>query len=142
MTTTGDRIRAARLKRGMSAEELAKKVGYSTQSGIANLENRATGRGGYKLAQIAEVLGVSLGWLMSGDKIEEFEAKPALSEYEKQSISSTLHVKESAAMWCVNTWPFRHITPSQWQDLPLVERDIVERQICGLITSHNPDKRV
>lgn len=66
MTTIGDRIRKARLKREWSGAELAKKAGYQTQSGISNLENRSTGSGGHKIAHIAKVLGVPLEWLIEG----------------------------------------------------------------------------
>lgn len=66
MKTLGERIQQARLKRGWSALTLAKKVGYKTQSGIANLENRVGGSGGNKIAAIAKALGVPLEWLMNG----------------------------------------------------------------------------
>ena len=135
MSTTGDRIRTARIKRGMTAEDLAKKVGYSTQSGIANLENRATGRGGYKLALIADALGVSLDWLLNGDKIDNFVDMPTLKENDKLPSSNEYHIQEPEAVWCLSSWPFKNITPSQWEQLPLSERSIVERQICGLINS-------
>ena len=38
-------------------------MGYTHQSGIANLEGRATGRGN-KLAKIAQVLEVPVAWLL------------------------------------------------------------------------------
>lgn len=66
MKTVGERIRQAREFRGLSGEELALKVGYKTQSGISNLENRATGRGGFMLPKIAEALDVSVEWLLQG----------------------------------------------------------------------------
>jgi len=133
MTTTGDRIRAARLYRSMSAEELAHKVGYATQSGIANLENRATGRGGYKLSQIAQVLNVSLEWLLNGDDpLEPSQAPP----FTTNTISSSHCVNEKIQPWGTAVgWPFKHISPAHWQRLTLTEREIVERQILGLINS-------
>ena len=45
---------------------LAEKVGYKTQSGISNLENRISGSGGHKLRDIANTLGVSVEWLLNG----------------------------------------------------------------------------
>lgn len=66
MKTIGDRIRQAREARGWSAYELAMRVGYAHQSGISNLENRATGSGGNKIAAIAEALGVPVDWLLNG----------------------------------------------------------------------------
>jgi transcriptional regulator with XRE-family HTH domain len=70
MTTIGERIRKARLQRGWSGAELAKRAGYKTQSGISNLENRSTGSGGHKVAHIAKVLGVPLEWIISGPDSE------------------------------------------------------------------------
>jgi transcriptional regulator with XRE-family HTH domain len=66
MKTTGERIKQAREALGWSAQVLATKVGYKTQSGISNLENRATGSGGNKVGLIATVLGVPLDWLING----------------------------------------------------------------------------
>ena len=64
MKTIGERIQQARLAKGWSAGYLAKKVGYKTQSGISNLENKATGSGGNKIGKIAAALDVTLDWLM------------------------------------------------------------------------------
>ncbi len=66
MKTIGERIRQARTALGWSAHTLALKVGYKTQSGISNLENKATGSGGNKIGAIASHLGVSLDWLLNG----------------------------------------------------------------------------
>jgi transcriptional regulator with XRE-family HTH domain len=66
MKTVGERIRQARDARGLSGEQLAHAVGYSKQSAISNLENRATGTGGTKIAQIATALRVPVQWLLTG----------------------------------------------------------------------------
>jgi transcriptional regulator with XRE-family HTH domain len=66
MRTIGERIRLAREQRGMSQAELAAVVGFKAQSAIGNLENRATGRGGFHLPKIASALGVSVTWLLDG----------------------------------------------------------------------------
>lgn len=70
MKTTGERIRQARDALGWSAHALALKVGYKTQSGISNLENRPTGSGGNKVGEIAKALGVPLDWLINGPDTE------------------------------------------------------------------------
>jgi len=82
MKTIGERIRQAREARKISGEALAKLVGYKNQSAIGNLENRAGGTGGNKIAEIAAALKVPVGWLLTGpdseivpDTLEE----PALS---------------------------------------------------------------
>ena len=66
MKTIGERIQQARLALGWSAFDLAKRVGYKTQSGIGNLESRVGGSGGNKIAAIAKALNVPLEWLMNG----------------------------------------------------------------------------
>jgi len=61
----------------MSGEELAAKVGYKTQSGIANLENRVGSSGGHKLTKIAEALNFSVGWFLSGPDVSDMSQVPA-----------------------------------------------------------------
>ncbi len=66
MKTIGERIQQARLALGWSAFDLAKRVGYKTQSGIGNIESRVGGSGGNKIGAIAKELNVPLEWLMNG----------------------------------------------------------------------------
>lgn len=61
----------------MSADALAKEVGYSSQSGISNLENRAVGRGGFKLPDIAKALDFSLEWFLNGPDVEDMSQVPS-----------------------------------------------------------------
>lgn len=79
MKTVGDRIRQAREFRGLSGEELAIKAGYKTQSGISNLENRATGRGGFGLTKIAEALNFSVQWFLQGPDTDDMSTVPPFS---------------------------------------------------------------
>jgi len=64
--TVGERIRQAREARALTQAELATRVGFKNQSAIGNLEARATGRGGFRLAEIAAVLDVPVQWLLNG----------------------------------------------------------------------------
>ncbi len=66
MATIGERIKRARIARGMSGEHLALEAGYRNQSAIGNLENRGGGTGGKKLPEIARVLRVPVTWLIEG----------------------------------------------------------------------------
>ena len=136
MTTTGDRIRRARLYRQLSAEALAQRVGYATQSGITNLENRATGRGGYKLSQIAQALDVSVHWLLAGPDTLDMAHVPG---FDHGSSAKVLEVREDAPpTWAHAGWPFLRISPSQWARLTRPERDLLERQILGLLNQNMP----
>lgn len=66
----------------MSGEDLAHKVGYKTQSGISNLENRNGGMGGAKVFRIAQVLDVSLHWLLNGPDTADMQNVPPFTEYQ------------------------------------------------------------
>lgn len=92
MRTVGERLRQAREARGLSGEALARRVGYKTQSGIANLENRATGHGGYKLAQIAQELNVSVAWLLKGPDTDDAASIPP---FEASDVAQTPTAQES-----------------------------------------------
>jgi transcriptional regulator with XRE-family HTH domain len=71
MKTLGERIRQAREYRKLTGEQLAEAVGYKTQSGIGNLENRATGRGGFRMPAIAAALQFPLDWFLNGPDVED-----------------------------------------------------------------------
>lgn len=80
MKTIGERIKQARDELGWSGLYLANQVGYKTQSGISNLEQRATGSGGNKIGKIAQALNVPLEWLVNGpdsDKVPFLPPKQA-----------------------------------------------------------------
>ncbi len=71
MKTIGERIRQAREQRGMSQADLGIAAGFKGQSAIGNLENRATGRGGFSLPRIAAALDVPITWLLNGPDADE-----------------------------------------------------------------------
>ena len=63
----------------MSQHDLAMKAGYKHQSGIANLENRATGTGGNKIGKIATALNISVEWLIAGPDSENVPFLPGIA---------------------------------------------------------------
>ncbi len=67
---TGERIRAARLARGMTQADLARAIGVS-RSAVAQWETDRAGQIRGNLARIASVLGISVGHLVSGDTAED-----------------------------------------------------------------------
>mgnify|MGYP000748237041 CR=1 FL=1 len=137
MKTIGERIRQARVAKGWSAFTLAKKVGYKTQSGIANLENKATGSGGNKIGDIAKALGVSVDWLLNGPDSENVPFLPPVLEQgpvlaPSKSVSDTVAnplyaVKNEAE------WPFELFSQSDWLLLPKKEREEIENSIAGAV---------
>ena len=62
----GQRLRAARRERGLTQEEFAAQIGVS-RSAIAQWETDRAGQIRGNLLRIAEVLGVSLEYLLYGD---------------------------------------------------------------------------
>jgi transcriptional regulator with XRE-family HTH domain len=65
-TTPGERLRAARLERGLTQEALAAELGVS-RSAVAQWETDRAGQIRGNLLRIADVLGVSLEYLLHGD---------------------------------------------------------------------------
>lgn len=106
MKSVGERIQQARLARGMTAAALAAEVGYKTQSGIANLENRSNGNGGNKITAIAHVLQVPKTWLQDGP---DSDTVPFLSTNGMQDFQLGTAVRSNDAVW-----PFPHIDPARF----------------------------
>lgn len=65
--TVGEKIREARLARGMSQDTLARRVGYKSRGSINKIELGKTDVTRTKLAAIAEALRVSPTWLLGLD---------------------------------------------------------------------------
>lgn len=136
MKTIGERIQQARLKRGWSAEYLAKHTGYKTQSGISNLENKATGSGGNKIKDIARVLRVSVDWLMNGPDSPNVPFLEPISS--AGGIENGTRVAEHTAtgLYEVKTtpnWPFTLFDESSWLALPQKDREEFENLIAGAV---------
>ena len=136
MKTIGERIQQARLAKRWSADELAKKVGYKTQSGISNLENKATGSGGNKISEIARVLSVSIDWLMSGPDCENVPFLPQTIDLSAAQQSAAQANQTTGKLYPVKTaaqWPFELFGYDEWMLLDHKERQDLENTIAGAI---------
>lgn len=135
MKTIGERIQQARLAKGWSADYLAKKVGYQTQSGISNLENKATGSGGNKIGKIAFALDVTLDWLLTGPDSDNVPFLPP--KLEQQSVEhQTTTVNSPPGIYVVQSeskWPFDLFDYSDWMLLPEKDRHEFENLIAGAV---------
>lgn len=110
MKTVGERIRQAREHRGLSGEELAKKVGYKTQSGISNLENRASGHGGEKLTKIAEALNFSVEWFLNGPDTEDMASVKPFFSFKPANAPIPLHTEDRIGPdWSTPTGRAKHL---------------------------------
>ena len=75
------RIREARRALGLTQEELAHRVGVS-RSAIAQWETDRTGKVRGNLARVAAVLGVSVGYLLTGDS----QSAPAVESTDERAL--------------------------------------------------------
>jgi transcriptional regulator with XRE-family HTH domain len=136
MKTIGERIRQARVALQWSGEKLSKEVGYTHQSAIGNLENRAVGQGGSKLALIANKLNVSVDWLMNGPDCDHvpFLTKPVDvfgANNSAKSVKGTgpeLFVVKSNSVW-----PFELFDFDGWMSLSQKDREDYENLIAGAV---------
>lgn len=71
MDILAERIRAARLARGMSQAELAEKAGYTSRAAINKIELGKMDPPRSKVLAIAEALHVSPAWLLGMDEPED-----------------------------------------------------------------------
>lgn len=71
MNTTGKRIKERRLELGWSLRDLAYKMGYSNQSSVSRAESGEIDIPQSKVVKFAEVLGVSVAWLMGWEETEK-----------------------------------------------------------------------
>jgi transcriptional regulator with XRE-family HTH domain len=113
--TVGERIRQARQAKQWSGETLAKLAGYSNQSSIGNLENRATGQGGNRIGAIAAALGVSVVWLLNGPDADE---APFIAEAVR-TLASLSEQDRRAAVLCLRAFVHSLGPPGDGQALPV-----------------------
>ncbi len=67
--TIGDRVKALRLKKGLTQEELAEKLGYKSKSSVAHIENgRDIPRS--MIVQLSEILDTTPAYLMGWEDSE------------------------------------------------------------------------
>lgn len=75
--TIGERIKNIRIERGLTQEDLAKRMGYKTRSAICQVERNGDNITSDRISAFAEALGVSIQTLMG------WEEKIELSDDEK-----------------------------------------------------------
>lgn len=94
--TVGEKIREARLARGMSQDTLAQRVGYKSRGSINKIELGKTDVSHAKLAAIAEALRVPPTWLLGFDEkpdfvIENGELFALIGKATPEEIQKTVH---------------------------------------------------
>lgn len=67
----GERIRYKRTEKGWSQRDLAEKMGYSNHSTVGKIETGKVDLPQSKVVQFAEVLGVSVAYLMGWEEMQQ-----------------------------------------------------------------------
>jgi transcriptional regulator with XRE-family HTH domain len=91
MATVGERIRDVRVKRDWTQEKLAEKAGVS-KSFLSEVENKGKNISLELLLKIATALGASLGYLASGEEIQQQERKPVMIPAELAEAAQELEL--------------------------------------------------
>lgn len=86
----GERIKQARGEAGLSQPQLAQLCGWDSQSRISQYETGKNEPALDDIERIAEALGVSFGWLASGEEQFHIEKNPITSE-ERALIDNYRH---------------------------------------------------
>ena len=76
----GEKVKALRLAKGMTQEELAKKAGFTGRAAINNIERAHSGINVGRLPDLARALGVDPLVLFDNDKQPDFTIEGALIE--------------------------------------------------------------
>lgn len=141
MKTIGERIRQAREYRGLSGEQLARTCGYKNQSGISNLENRASTSGGTKIVAIARALDVSVKWVLDGPDVLNMQDVKRFDERESGSATHFIGEDDHARRkYDASLWPFQSVTREEYSRLTSHQRATVEGFVRGLLSEHAAHK--
>lgn len=95
--TIGERIKLKRREKGWSQRELSVKLGYSHHSTIGKIENNLVDLSQTRIQQFADVLGVSVAYLMGWDEKKESTENDGLTKDQKQLIEFAYTVPEDKA---------------------------------------------
>ena len=105
------RIREARRALGLTQDELARRVGVS-RSAIAQWETDRTGQVRANLARVSAVLGVSIGYLITGESesvsvnVETADERALLSLYRQIREPGRSELLRNARRMAANQGPF------------------------------------
>lgn len=82
----GSRIESLRASKGISQLELAKMLGYKSDSTISKWESGASIPTGTKIVKLAQVLGTSTDYILFGDGPENTEEQQPTNSHDIDSI--------------------------------------------------------
>jgi transcriptional regulator with XRE-family HTH domain len=92
--TVHERIKVIRIEKGMSQIELANKIGYTSKGAISRIENGQRRLKEETIMLIANALGVSPAYLLTGEESQENYKKPAVTELQQTLINRITSMDE------------------------------------------------
>lgn len=90
--TIYDRIKSLRIKKGMSQDELAKKVGYESRSAISKVENGSRDISQSMIEKYASALDVTPTFLLYGDESQNGEQQYTVSDTEQEEYLKLVNI--------------------------------------------------
>lgn len=103
MSTLGDNIREARIRKGLSQTDLAKLLGYKDRSTIAKIETDKADVGQRKLKKIADALGTTpadlMGWTDETNPDHELQWYPPLQYWDRINNDRGLFINCFLKYW-------------------------------------------
>ena len=101
--TTGDRIREIREKRGLTQEKLAK-MALISKGFLCDVENNKRNIGSRKILSIANSLGASVDYLLSGEVRENIDNEQIIIPPELSQAAEDLNLSYSNTLDLLNTY--------------------------------------
>lgn len=89
MQTFGERLRAAREKRGLDQEQLGEKLGHKDGTQVSRWESDARAPRLHQVVALVEVLGIDGGWLLTGEGRPE-PRRPGEAEARLEAVELVL----------------------------------------------------
>lgn len=94
MQTIGERIDRVSTEKGVVVADLARKANISRQSIYKILDNKVKDPGGATMLRLADALGVSVRWLISGEGDARSEAPSQPTRPDRATLRSALTIVE------------------------------------------------
>lgn len=101
--TTGDRIRDIRERRGLTQEQLAKMAGIS-KGFLSDVENDKRNIGSQGLLGIANVLGASVDYLLTGEVKDNIENEQIIIPQDLSQAAEDLNLSYSETLDLLKTF--------------------------------------
>lgn len=130
----GDRIKAKRIERGWTQEELADRMGYKSKSSINKIELGLNDIPQSKVAKFSEALQCSMEYLMGMDEPTKSSNKDILAKNLKYYIEKSGKSRQELA----KIWRFPYSTVSEWingNKYPRIDHIETMAQYFGILKS-------